>query len=432
LVVRNAYRSALRNVRVEDDLPTGWRLLRAEPQPQQQETRLLWELGILESLSEQRIKVEVEPAAGGEFKLCASATFTADACLTVAVTQPKLELAKMGPETARLGDAAVFQLRLTNTGNGPALGVVLHDELPEGLEHEAGKVLDAEIGTLAPGESKQVTLFTKATKPGRHLNKASAWGDNAAMVQAQAAVVVTEPALALKKTGPGVSYVQREADFTLEVSNPGTGFSDNVRVFDPIPPGLEFVEAGDGGAYDSATRTVTWLLGTMAPGEHRSLKLKLVGKAPGDYVNRATAQADRGLEAASTATLRVDGVPALLMEVVDLDDPVEVGAEATYEIRVFNQGSNPCTGLTILATVPAGMKPESGTGPAPYRVQGQQLIFEPAKLAPRADALYRVRVKCLKAGEWRFKVQMSCDQLTLPVCEEESTRGYKDDGKARK
>src|SRR5438045_1187119 len=143
-------------------------------------------------------------------------------------------------------------------------------------------------------------------------------------------------------------------------------------------------------------------------------------------MNRAVVQAERGLEAVGAARLHVEGVPALLLEVVDLDDPVEVGAETTYEIRVFNQGSNPCTGLSVLATIPVGMQPESATGPAPHRVQGQQVIFEPlAKLAPRADALYRIRVKCKKAGEWRFKAQMNCDQLTLPVCEEESTRCYR-------
>lgn len=426
IIVRNVHSTTVRNVRLEDELPSGWKLKNAEPKAQQKDARLQWDLGILDAGAERRFTVEVEPITAGDFRSCATVTFTADSCLNTVITQPRLELTKTGPETARLNEQAVFQLRLTNVGNGPAFGVVLHDDLPAGLEHESGASIDAEIGTLGPGESKQLALSTKATKPGRHLNKASAWAENAAAVQAEAAVVVTEAALSMKKTGPAGCFVNREVDFALEVSNPGTAAATNVRVLDPIPDGLEFVAASDGGAYVAASRTVTWTLGTLEPGSQKTLKLKVIGSRAGDFVNRATIQGDRGLEAVSSAPLHVEGVPALLLEVVDLDDPSEVGSETTYEIRVFNQGSDPSTGLRILATVPDGMVPESATGPAPYRVQGQQVIFEPlAKLAPRADVLFRVRVKCKKAGDWRFKVQMSCDQFNLPVNEEESTRVYK-------
>ncbi len=427
IVVRNVHRTAVRNVRLEDELPAGWKLRSAEPRPQQQESRLTWELGVLDAGAERKVKVEVEAAAAGEFKNCAAVTFTADSCVTTLITQPRLELSKTGPETARLNEPVAFQLRLTNAGNGPAFGVVLHDDLPEGLLHESGTAIDAEIGTLAPGESKQVVLTAKAAKPGKHLNKASAWAENASAVQAEATVMVTESALSLKKSGSIACFVNREAEFALEIANPGNAAATNVRVLDPLPDGLDFLEASDGGVFHAASRTVTWMLGTLKPGAQKTLKLKIVPRRQGDYINRATIQGDRGLEANSSAPLHVDGVPALLLEVVDLDDPAEVGSETNYEIRVFNQGSNPSTGVLILVTVPEGMTAESATGPVPYRLQGQQVIFEPLpKLAARADALYRVRVKCKKAGEWRFQVQMNCDQFVLPVNEAESTRIYKD------
>ena len=112
---------------------------------------------------------------------------------------------------------------------------------------------------------------------------------------------------------------------------------------------------------------------------------------------------------------------------VDLEDPIEVGAETTYEIRVVNQGTSPTTNLQIIATVPAGMTTRDATGPAPHRLQGQQVIFEKLpSLAAKADALYRVKVVGDKPGDMRFKVQMTSDQLRSPVYEEESTRVYKD------
>src|SRR5207253_7994151 len=115
------------------------------------------------------------------------------------------------------------------TGNGAAIGVVLHDDLPDGLQHESGTSIDAEIGTLAPGETKQITLETKATKAGRRVNKASAWAENAPLVTAEAAVVVTESALALKKTGPTARFLNQEAEFAMDIVNPGTAAATNVR-----------------------------------------------------------------------------------------------------------------------------------------------------------------------------------------------------------
>jgi uncharacterized repeat protein (TIGR01451 family) len=427
IVVRNTSGGPLNNVRLEDVLPAGVQLVSTEPTASTQGNRLSWTLGTLEAGAERRFQVEVQPGRVKEVQACATVTYSAASCVRTTITQPKLALSKTGPDQVRLGDNAVFLLRVSNQGDGPATKVMLHDELPEALQHESGPSIDADIGTLGPGESKEVRLETKAVKPGRCLNRASVSAENVATVTAEASVLVTEAALQLRKSGPNSRYLGREAEFDLEVSNPGTAATTNVLVVDQLPDGLDFLEASDGGTWDAAARTVTWTLATVEPGGRRGLKIKVVGRRPGDYVNRATAQGERRLETTATAPLRVEGIPALALEVVDLDDPVEVGAETEYEIRIVNQGSCASTGLQIVATVPDGMTPRSGSGPAKYRIQGQQVIFEPLpKLAPKADTTFRVRVLCKQVGNWRFKVQMNCEQLQLPVYEEESTHTYKD------
>ena len=93
----------------------------------------------------------------------------------------------------------------------------------------------------------------------------------------------------------------------------------------------------------------------------------------------------------------------------------------------MSQGSSPTTNLRILALVPDGLQAREAAGPTAYRLQGQQVIFEPLpQLATKADALFRVRARGVKPGDVRFKVEMSSDQLTTPVYEEESTRVYSD------
>jgi len=61
---------------------------------------------------------------------------------------------------------------------------------------------------------------------------------------------------------------------------------------------------------------------------------------------------------------------------------------------------------------------------------GQIVLFDPLPtLAPGARAEYEVYVKALKAGEVRFKVEWTADQLTSgPVRGEESTTIFPENG----
>ncbi len=55
------------------------------------------------------------------------------------------------------------------------------------------------------------------------------------------------------------------------------------------------------------------------------------------------------------------------------------------------------------------------------------LVFDPIPtLAVKGEAVYRVKVRGTAAGDLRFRVQLTCDQVRTPVVKEESTRFYKE------
>ncbi|GIW79099.1 MAG: hypothetical protein KatS3mg105_0906 [Gemmatales bacterium] len=427
IVARNTTSVPVFNVQINNEGPVGSRLLRADPQPVIENNRLIWNLGTLPPGTERRVLVEAQPGGAQELMTRATVTYTAAAEWRGHVSQPKLVLRKTGPKAAQVGDDVVFQLQVKNIGDGTAHGVVLHDHLPAGLRHESGSDIDADLGNLQPGEAKDVTLRVKAVSGGKHVNVARVTAKNASPADAQATVDVTEPALLVRKSGPKLRFRDREAEFDIEISNPGTATARNVIVTDQLPDGFEFQSASDSGVFDPQTGSVRWSLGDLLPGDRRGLRINVICRKIGEFVNRVVAKAERGLQSQAETPLRVEGVPALMLEVVDLDDPIEIGAETVYEIRILNQGTTTTTGLQIIATVPAGMEVTGVQGPTPYRIQGQQLVFQPlAGLATRADALYRVRVLCRRPGDWRFRVQLNTEQLQIPVYEEESTRVYED------
>jgi hypothetical protein len=145
-----------------------------------------------------------------------------------------------------------------------------------------------------------------------------------------------------------------------------------------------------------------------------------VAVAPGAPDNGAL------LKVQAQAPIEIAGLPAFRLEVVDVDDPIEVGAQTTFKIDVTNQGSLPGTQVGIIAYVPAEMQIISANGPGVPKVEGQKITFPPVdQVKPGQQVNYTVVVKALKVGSVKFKVELRSLTLgTQPVVEEESTTIY--------
>lgn len=445
LVVRNVGNSAVMDVRIEDELPARCALISAEPAADTTGDRLAWSLGAMEQGVERRIKVTVKPADEGEIRSRAIVTFAAAVEARVKVTRPKIAVALSGPEMTRVGEKVPFTIRLSNTGTGPARRVVLQVRFSDGLTHPQGQVIEAELKNLTAGETKTLTLEAVAGRPGAHGCTITALADGSPLETAKAAVTLVEPMLVVKQTGPAKCLVKGEPVFQIELSNPGTAPTDPVQLWAALPPGFDFIQASDGGQFQDPSRTVGWRLPAMAAGSTKIVSMRLKATAPADGLIRTIAQAStdamptgvvpaearsggRPLEARADTPIKAEGVPALRFEVADVEDPVEVGKEAVYEIRIMNQGTGPCTNVQIVADLAEGtVLAGQPAGPTGGRMAGQQMIFEPIpQFGVKAEAVYRVRVKGTVAGDLRFRVRLVCDQIKVPVVKEENTRFYKE------
>ena len=139
----------------------------------------------------------------------------------------------------------------------------------------------------------------------------------------------------------------------------------------------------------------------------------------------ATVECDCAKTVSATCDVEVTGIPAILLEVVDIEDPVQVGSRETYLIRATNQGSAPGTNIRIAATLEPNMRFVSADGATRGAGRGLGVTFDPlASLAPGEEAEWRIVVEAVSAGDVRFKVSMTSDQLTRPVEESEATNVY--------
>jgi hypothetical protein len=147
----------------------------------------------------------------------------------------------------------------------------------------------------------------------------------------------------------------------------------------------------------------------------------------GDHQHRVTAHGARGLKATNELVTRVEGLSSLAVEILESDNPIEVGTEICYEVRITNNGSKTETDIKLVGVVPDQMESQNATGPARSKAEGKEVVFEPLpKLDPGADAIYRITLQATAAGDARFKAKLTSASVTEPVVEMQSTRVYQD------
>jgi uncharacterized repeat protein (TIGR01451 family) len=398
-----------------------------EPKAATEDGILLWEIGTLLPKQEKNIQLRLQSSSSGDAVAQAWVTFTGASALRIRVREPKLVVKTTGPDRVTIGDAATFAVSVSNPGDGVAEHVKLTTELSEGLEHPRGRKLAYDLGNLMPGEVRTVQVISVTKTAGEQVCQATAEAEGL-RTQEKVTAIVGMPKIELDPKGPKLRYLDRKAVYTFKVTNAGDAPAVNVTLADAVPPGFKFQSADAGGRYDFATSTVSWFLGEIGAGQSREVNLEVLCVNTGDYVHKLVAQAARGLVADGQVLTRVEGLSAILLEMVDLEDPVEVNGETVYEIRITNTGSKAETDVKLACTVPGSlMKFKTATGPTGYKTDGDEVVFDALpKLAPRADAIYRVTVKCTAPGIAHFKARITSAILIEPVTKEEATRIYSD------
>jgi len=434
ITVRNVGQATANGVEVHDEVPKGTQLVGTKPSfAAAEDGKLVWSVGSLKPGDEVKAEIELMPVAEGEIGSIATAHFRAEASVRTISTRPQLALEVTAPPKVMIGEEVVLKIKMTNSGTGAATGMVLTETVPASLKHASGSQLEFEVGTLKPGETRELDLPLTAAQPGLVSNVVTARGDANVQVDANAEFEVIAPALKVAMTGPKRRYLERKATYNLSVSNPGTAPAKDVELVTVLPKGLKFVEANNEGHYDTATHSVYWSLAELPAKETGTVTLTALPIEAGDHRLQIKGQAQQGLKDEREETVVVEGLAAILFELVDVQDPIEVGGETSYEIRVINQGSKAANNVQLVAILPAGLKAVSADGPARHAIDRNQsnderVYFDPlAQLAPKADTTYSIKVQGVAPGDQRIQVKLQSDEVRDPITKEESTRVYSDD-----
>jgi uncharacterized repeat protein (TIGR01451 family) len=423
VVARNVGSVTLARVEVVVPLPAGVRLLGTDPPAEPGGDRVVWNIGPLPAGDERRLRLEVQAAEPGEVCFSPTATFTPAEGVRTRVALPPLGLKVQGPATTSTGAPVVFQIIVSNQGTTPLTQVVVRDDLPAGLLFPKGSRVETDPFPLAPGESRTIRLAAQADRPGHFVNEVSARAEGGLTAQAQAAVEVREAVLGLRLSGPAQGALGKELDFQLDVAAPEGVAATNLRLTQAVPDGFEYVYAGGGGSYTPAVRALVWALGELPAGQRQTVTFRLRAVRAGDWPLQAAAACANLKEVRTGLGVRLEATPALSVRITGPAEPAAAGAEATWAVHVLNQGSAAGVNVRLTAWLPEGLQPLAGEGHAAGHVAQQQVLFDPLpRLAPRQEAVYRLRAKVRGPGDGRIRVEVASPSLPAPLTEEVGAR----------
>ena len=426
--VRNVGQVPAHQVRVRDFVPQGTQLERASPAAAPDATgAMTWNLGTLQPGQQATISMHLMPLAEGQIGSVATVDFQARASVRTTCTKPQLMVKQSVPEKVLIGKDITIAITVSNSGSGDATNVVLVEDVPEQLTHVAGRELEYPIGTLRPGETKQLSLKLRASKAGLVRNVLSLRGTGKTYVEDVAQFEVIAPQLQVALEGPKVRYLDRPAKYSVTVANPGTAPANNIELVAYLPKGLKFVDTDHHGRYDQNHHAVLWSLEELPANVRDSVSITALPIESGEQRVRLEGRASLGLADQFDHLVQVESVAQLMFRVTDLSDPIEQGNETTYEIRVTNVGTRAATGIQLAAALSPELQPISGNGPTAVAIQGQQVFFGPLeRIAPRGEAVYKITAKGLQHGDHLIRVQIVSNESPAPVTKEESTRVYQD------
>ncbi|MDQ3814560.1 MAG: DUF11 domain-containing protein, partial [Armatimonadota bacterium] len=313
-----------------DTLPTNATFVSATPAPTTRNGRILtFNSGTLANGASRQVAIVVTPTTTGALTNVATvranesdpvtANNTASQGTTVILGADLAVTKADAPDPVLVGGRLTYTLTVRNNGPVAASGVTLTDTLPVGVTFvsatpaastRSGRVLTFNLGSLANGASRQVTVVVTPATAGTLTNTASVTGaqrdpNTANNTATQNTVVSPVANLSLTKTAaPDPVTAGNNLVYTLTVHNNGPSAATNVRLTDTLPAGIDFIAATPAPSTRSG-RVLTFNLGGLANAASRQVQITVRTTTPGVITNTASVTAaERDPNTANNAATR--------------------------------------------------------------------------------------------------------------------------------
>ncbi|MFT5523858.1 MAG: putative repeat protein (TIGR01451 family), partial [Pirellulaceae bacterium] len=465
--VTNTGDMPLTQVRVQDALPRGLRLLQSNPQANQFADRLEWSLTDIAPQSTSVIQIRCQAEIDGTLRHCVSAVgggLQHSDCMDIQVFTSALSLDVGFPQTAEQGQTVTLQINVTNSGQQPLTGLITKITFSEGLKHvqpnvDTGPTLSIEQGIpdIVAGGFRSVPAQFIVTQPGRHWATVivTANGSQSARVDKELTATASrtpEPryGLQIEKQGPQRLRVGDTAQFVIFVKNTGDTALTNVVVSDTYERSFRPTKATEG--YNLQTPgELRWNIPRLEPGVTQRFDIDcLCVRADNGAQNQASVTCDQGIRDDSQTVTEVIGaigaggavggihpadtgpqvgdVKRLVIEVADFADVIKVGGETEYIVTLKNPLQMSHKDVVVTLIVPPGMSIRKVEAEVPTKsVERNKAVLERIAELRAGETFPPIRVFVTgdRAGTFELKASAVSNLVREPVEGKEQTRVVK-------
>ena len=195
--------------------------------------------------------------------------------------------------------------------------------------------------------------------------------------------------------------------FTIKVTNNGLSDATNVVVSDELDVVFAYIE---GGAYEEATRIVTWTISTIGAGQSEDVYVVVRVLTNGTFANVVSAYAQENKTLVNVTSDNVTVNPDVRLGMVKVSNVTTayVGDNIKFIITITNDGLSDATNVKIEDILPGSVKFISANGT--YVNDGQNVLWTIDKIAGKSKVSVYVVVNAVAAGSIVNFANVTCNE----------------------
>jgi len=317
----------------------------------------------------------------------------------------------------QLGSGATFYLIIKNISDRAVRNVLLECEFdseflfPGRREKKIGQLL----GTLQPGESKEISLTLYSDALGSHCCRFRAIADKEELVWKSVCVDYEKKQLDLSIIGPSARTIGSRAEYIVKLSNVSEVDLKDVQAVISYDPVLTPREASIGSIRE--TGQLKWSLDSIRKGEGVQLQVEFECEVAAEHaclrVNVDSPNLPKERVSACLKVIPPQGV--FDIQVKDTKDPITRGEETVYEVSIENRGLQPAKDISFQAKIPrmfrvVSVEVHQGNQKLNLQPEVNQNILKvsPVRELPADGFLrYTIQVKAIGSGDGEFEATIS-------------------------
>jgi len=345
------------------------------------------------------------PAATGEKRPDARPEVQGDGTVSeqapLGPQRPQLNIEKIAPQNALIGQPLIYTILVKNVGNSAAHDVVVEDRIPKGTTLSgtipraelSGKKLIWRLGTMRPSDEQKISIKVIPVEAGEIGSVATV----NFVSEAAAETVVTAPRLEFELSAPKGVKLGAMVPFHFKVRNIGTGEARGVSIRDVLPDGLSHSQGKD----------LEYVIGRLPAGKEHELTLELLAAKVGTTVNRALLVGEGGLSVRAEAAVEISGSKL----VVTRNGPPRryLGRAAIYSTSIRNDSKYDVQGVVAVETVPAGMEFAGASHGGQFNEGTRTIAWRIDRMGPNQTSIVKSKLIPKATGP-----QLSTVRVTVP------------------